>query len=139
MLTEQPNNLESLKERFALWRASKLKGEKIPEFLWQMVLDLTSHYKWSVLIGTLGISSAQFKKKFPHLFLQDAVKEAKNVAPSKRASPFVEVPLPKSTAQPVIALEQPTMVIEYTTGIKISLFSIPPEQWLSLCQAWRNG
>lgn len=131
MLTEQPNTLESLKERFRIWRATKQKGDKIPDSLWQFIPGLIGDYKKSVLISQLGISTGQFKKKFPHLYSKySQPKKGKAISSTNVSSPFVEIPYSIQA--------QPTMIIEYPSGIKISLFSIPPEQWSSLSQAWRN-
>ncbi len=56
--------LKLAESAFCKWRAERdNKSERIPEYLWAMVLSLYPHYKGSIICKQLGLSGSQFKRR----------------------------------------------------------------------------
>ena len=60
---ESPLTLEAVAEHFEQWRASKKKGERIPEKLWKEAIDLVDTYGISQVTRTLRLGGADLNKR----------------------------------------------------------------------------
>ncbi len=89
-----PITLESVKSQFAEWRATRIKGQRIPKALWESVKHLSKHYEHRCLALELKLSLHQLKAKLGVL---------PQPAPSFASSPvFIEFPLsPLSSPGPL--------------------------------------
>ena len=58
-----PPSLRSVLQDFIQWRGSPNKAYRIPGSLWNKVFQLLPDYPLSKILVTLGISTAQFKKR----------------------------------------------------------------------------
>ncbi|MBN9227349.1 MULTISPECIES: hypothetical protein [Legionella] len=57
------NKLDSVKQAFRHWRATRTKRGQIPDALWEQVKELLSDYTPSKIGTHLGISPVQIRKK----------------------------------------------------------------------------
>jgi len=55
--------LSSVKEAFTHWRTTRLKQGKIPDYLWEQVRGLLTHYPIAKICSTLNISRVQIGEK----------------------------------------------------------------------------
>lgn len=118
MITNEANSslnaptLEHVKAQFAQWRATRVKGNRIPRSLWNVVESLTKSYNYKQIASELKISPGRLSKKMKNLFPQDS-----SLPPS---SHFVEVTLPAfASASPKAYIH--TGFIELTRGVKSDL------------------
>jgi hypothetical protein len=81
-------SLETVKQAFAHWRATRGSNRRIPDYLWEQVLPLRDSYKMYHLTTALGISSGQFQD-YLH---RKKLTESENTEPLT----FAEVLLPTS-------------------------------------------
>ena len=55
--------LSSVKEAFTHWRTTRLRQGKIPDYLWEQVRGLLTHYPIAKICSTLSISTVQIREK----------------------------------------------------------------------------
>ena len=55
--------LMSVKESFTHWRSTRLRQGKIPDYLWEQVRGLFTHYPIAKICSTLSISTVQVREK----------------------------------------------------------------------------
>lgn len=55
--------LMSVKEAFTHWRSTRLRQGKIPDYLWEQVRELLTHYSIAKICSTLSISTVQIREK----------------------------------------------------------------------------
>ena len=54
--------LESVETNFSHWRENRGQDKKIPDFLWQQVSEILTHYPQHQILSTLKLSHYQLKK-----------------------------------------------------------------------------
>lgn len=59
--------LEEVAAQLKDWRTTKTPGQKIPNEIWEAIIDLTSRYKKSKILVACNISSEQLKNKIAKL------------------------------------------------------------------------
>ena len=118
--------------QFQKWRSNKSAGEKIPEALWAIVADLLSgkSYKPTNVRQTLGISTRQFRNKFPEQF--NAKSTMAPPATPKKPAQFVQAPL--NALLPVPQSAQ--LMIERPNGTKLIFSDISQEQFCVLLKTF---
>ncbi|KTD67547.1 hypothetical protein Lsan_0342 [Legionella santicrucis] len=62
-MTKGTNKLETVKQAFRHWRATRTKRGQIPDELWEQVKGLLGDYTPSKIGSHLGISPIQIRKK----------------------------------------------------------------------------
>lgn len=60
---EIPRRLAALRERFEHWRASRRRGERIPDKLWKSAVRLAEKYGAYKTARTLGLDYTSLKKR----------------------------------------------------------------------------
>ncbi len=75
--------LETVKQEFDIWRASRSKIGKIPDHLWNKALALIKYYPVSEITGALRLSGGQMKARREQVEITTKAK-----LPSK----FLEIP-----------------------------------------------
>ncbi len=55
--------LAEAKGQFHAWRESRRRGQRIPERLWQVAVDLLSHYTVEQVAGRLALNRGHFEKR----------------------------------------------------------------------------
>lgn len=95
--SSEPITLESVKEKLTHWRATSVKGNRIPKPLWEAVRRLTKQYDYNQIASELKLNPHRLKAKI----------EKKSKDPSFSSTPdFIEFPLPPlSSPSPL----QPTL------------------------------
>lgn len=94
---EVPARLLQLKQRFADWRESRTRGQRIPERLWNSAAKLADEYGLSLAATTLKLDYYGLKKRLD----QHVDRSAPN-------APFLELPsspLPATSRECLIELE----------------------------------
>lgn len=84
--------LESVKSQFAQWRATRVKGNRIPSSLWDAARGLTRSYNYKQIASELKINPNRLCKKIGDLSHQGDSRPA--------SSPFVKVSLPPLSSSP---------------------------------------
>lgn len=84
--SSHPLTLETVKCQLDHWRATRVKGNKIPEHLWDALQKLTKHYSYRQIASELKINPhrlrAKIEKEQPH----------QQTSPLPKSN-FIEVPL----------------------------------------------
>jgi hypothetical protein len=81
----EPVPLKNVKTQFAQWRATRVKGKRIPNTLWELVLPLTKKYGYKKVATELDLN--------PHRLRAKMEKQSQQIS-SLEESDFGEVPLP---------------------------------------------
>lgn len=81
----EPVPLKNAKTQFAQWRATRVKGERIPNTLWELVRPLTKKYGYKKIATELDLNPHRLHAKMERQDQQISALEE---------SDFVEVPLP---------------------------------------------
>ena len=125
-----PLTLTDVQMQFQRWRSSKTSGRKIPEALWELIATLLSNksHKRSVIGRALGISTSQFRNKFP-----DHFNSRKIVSAAEKCNPFVEAPL-NVLITPLPSSAQ--FVIERINGTKLIVSALTQEQFSILIKTF---
>jgi len=90
-----PARLARLEKRFASWRKSRKRGERIPKPLWRAAAKLAADYGVSATAGALGLDYYALKERLEQLDRQ-----------SVSNAPFIALPLaPSHASECVIELE----------------------------------
>lgn len=130
--------LESIKSEFSQWRATRVKGNRIPNSLWEGLKCVTTLHNYHQIASELKISPDRLCKK-----LGLSVQER----PSSSRFSFAEVPIPESSVSPLQdgSLEQkvyapiikPTGCLEITreNGTILKVSGLSDESLLSLIQS----
>jgi hypothetical protein len=101
--------LESVKSQLAHWRATRVKGNRIPSSLWDAVKNLAKLHDYNQIASELKINPSRLRKKI----------ESSHQDSSLSASPhFVEISLPPLASSPSEApsLEQKIFYPRIHTG-----------------------
>ena len=72
--------LEEVAGKFASWRRTKKRGERIPHRLWQQVKKLSGHYRRGQITKTLQINIEQYRR-YVHMDVEPKVKEVPRAKP----------------------------------------------------------
>jgi hypothetical protein len=102
--------LESVKSQFAQWRATRVKGNRIPNSLWDAAKGLIRSYNYKQIAFELKINPNRLRKKIRDLSHQE------DSLPT--SSHFVKVSLPSSSSpsQEAPSLEQKIFYPHIHTG-----------------------
>jgi len=84
-LAGEPAGLQPLAQRFKTWRATRRRGERIPEALWQAATELARSHGLSATAAVLKLSYSELKRR---LLAGRAPRPG-----GPRAPVFVEVPV----------------------------------------------
>lgn len=90
-LPSELSALESVKEKFAHWRASRSKGNRMPKPLWESVKDLIKQYDYNHIASELKLNPHRLRTKIEKEFLKDS--SFKDL-PSPSAPDFIELCFP---------------------------------------------
>lgn len=83
-------SLEKVQEQFQAWRRQRVKGQRIPEALWQAAAALYPHYSIYQISRTLRLD---------HMDLKARVGVGEKRKSKRREEPqFIELPITNSTA-----------------------------------------
>ena len=63
MKSDPEIKLQKLKEDFAAWRSSRVRGARIPDELWRRALDLCGPLKQSRVIRVLNLDGTSLKRR----------------------------------------------------------------------------
>jgi hypothetical protein len=128
----KPLTLEEAQKQFQLWRANKAPGATVPESLWGLVTQLLENtsYKRTMIGRVLGISTHQFRTKFPNQFKPKST--AVIQAASKNPRPFVQAPL-DALIMPQSSSAQ--LMIERPNGTKFIFTGLTQEHFLMSIKA----
>lgn len=74
--------IDSVQSDFQSWRASTTKHSKIPEELWNKVLQLSAHYSVTEIRKKLGVTGSQIRTR---------KQKKENSKPAKQTVKFMEV------------------------------------------------
>ena len=55
--------LEAVKVQLDRWRETRVKGNRIPKYLWDALVDLTKQYSYSKIASELKINPYQFQEE----------------------------------------------------------------------------
>jgi len=84
MSSSTPLTLSDVKEKFALWRATRgSKRQKIPDTLWDSIYQIAPHHKTTVIARELRLNLTDVKKHLHTYF---------SVHSSQKTTDFVDVP-----------------------------------------------
>lgn len=64
----QPD-VESLKQEFDQWRSTRIRGESIPESLWEKTIDLAKKYPHSQIARLMSLDASSLKNVWAYLRL----------------------------------------------------------------------
>lgn len=124
---QQPKSLTLVdaQKQFQLWRDNKAPGATVPESLWALVAQLleSASYKRTMIGKALGISTHQFRNKFPNQF---KTKTTVVHAAPKNPKPFVHAPL---NALMVPQSSSAQLMIERSNGTKLIFTGLTQEQF----------
>lgn len=81
----EPIPLKNAKTQFAQWRETRVKGERIPNALWEAVFLLTKKYGYRKIASELDLNLHRLRAKME--------KQSQQISSVEKAD-FVEVPLP---------------------------------------------
>ncbi len=59
------NNLERVKDQFKRWRESRVRGERIPAYLWSAAQSLLTEYDVEYVAESLNLDVDRLKKRLP--------------------------------------------------------------------------
>lgn len=124
----KPVTLTDVQLQFQQWRSTKTAGAKIPDLLWELTAKLLASraYKVTNIGKALGISTKQFRDKFPgHFKTQSKVFSIKPKTPNT----FVQAPL-NTVFMPSSPV--PQLVIEKANGTKLSFSTMDQGQFALL-------
>ena len=119
-------SLETVKQNFADWRATRGTNRKIPGNLWDQALELRDHYKISKILSTLGISTAQYKAK-----IQIQNEREISINALAATTSFVDINLPGLSVKNVNSIE-----LIRPDGIKLHLRDSDSQSLTTLLQAF---
>ena len=105
-----PAGQESLAQRFKTWRASRRRGERIPEELWQAAADRARRHGLSATAAMLKLSYYDLKRRL--------VAGGTSRRSGARAPVFVEVPV---TPVPPNGEERGTVELVQAGGARLIL------------------
>lgn len=128
MIQSKPVTLTDVQLQFQQWRSTKTAGAKIPDLLWELTAKLLASqaYKITNIGKALGISTRQFRDKFPgHVKTKSKISSVKPKTPST----FVQAPL-NTVFMPSSPV--PQLVIEKANGTKLSFSTVDQAQFALL-------
>lgn len=99
--------LESVKQKFDHWRATRGKRGRIPDTLWELVAPLMHQYRHTEISSALSLNHSQLKKQLQQIS-----------SISNEVTPFVECSLPDHA--PEIANSVLEFISKNGTSVKIS-------------------
>jgi hypothetical protein len=115
--------LEAVKVQFDHWRETRVKGNKIPKYLWDALINLTNQYSYKQIASELKINPYRLRSK---------IEKQSQQVPSLEKPDFVEIPLfsfpnsspleprtfcPHSYAQGTIEFTRPDGTILKASGL----------------------
>ena len=80
------SDVQSLKQDFDRWRSIRIRGESIPEQLWESAVVLAQKYPPNHIAKTMSLDTRQLKKR---MGLSDTSKATIRVAPVNLAEPKI--------------------------------------------------
>jgi hypothetical protein len=93
---EVPRDLARGAERFVRWRRNRVRGERIPDALWNCAVDLAGRY---------GVSRTAAVLRVGYYELQKQVARCHESVPAAAPAAFVELPRAASARECVIEFE----------------------------------
>lgn len=115
--TPLPITLDSVKEEFQHWRATRGKRGRIPGALWALAESLTNQYSHNEIASALSVNHTQLKKQL----------QRSQSSQNERVA-FVECALPPQ------APEIQTRILEFMSkkGFPIKISGIPTAEMMSI-------
>lgn len=93
-------SLDAVKQAFDHWRSHKGSENKIPDSLWQQVVQLVPHYRQRRILHTLRISHSQLRRRLDSIPKKPSgTQPIESTPPSQLPSPFVKAFLPPTAEQ----------------------------------------
>lgn len=124
--------LDSVREAFDHWRSHKGNDNKIPDSLWQQVIQLVPHYRQRQILNTLHISHAQLRRRLPSVPRMPSATPPVQLTPTPQLpSPFVKAFLPPTAEQ--------TYQVEWQRpdGAQLIIKNLDSVGLTTLIQQWR--
>jgi hypothetical protein len=87
--SSQPLTLETVKAQLDRWRATRVKGNRMPKHLWEAVSGLTKQYAYSLIASELKINPHRLRAK---------IEKQSRQASSLSKIDFIEIPLSPLTS-----------------------------------------
>jgi hypothetical protein len=134
--SQQPSGhltLDSVKQAFDHWRSHKGNDNKIPDSLWQQVIQLVPHYRQRRILNTLHLNHAQLRRRLHSVpQMPEAYPPVQSTPTPQLPSPFIKAFLP-STA------EQHTYQVEWQRpdGARLTVNNLDSPGLTTLIQQWR--
>lgn len=101
MKSDPEIELQKLKDDFAAWRSSRIRGARIPDEFWRRTLDLCGPIKQSRVIRVLNLDGTSLKRRLNQL------------GDSQSDVQLVELPMPKLGGR---AASKAKLIAEITTA-----------------------
>lgn len=121
--------IDSVQSDFQSWRASTTKHSKIPEELWDKVLQLLGRYSVTDIRKKLGVSGSQIYKR-----KQKATNT--NVLPTKQELKFMELNIP---AMDALYNAGPRFEIKRTDGMVLTMQELSDSTLLQIFTQFMRG
>jgi hypothetical protein len=130
-----PADLLRAANRLAEWRQHRVKGERIPEPLWNLVLATARRYGVNRTATTVRIGYYELKKRL-------AVTVSSVTPPPTSQPPFVELLPPTSTSSATPTPPSSDCILEWEqpagTKVRVQLQGTPPDL-AALLRSLREG
>lgn len=123
--------IESVQQDFKVWRASKPKKSKIPNYLWDKTLKLLEHYPISRVVRDLGLSGSQVSAK-----RKQNLAESTKTVPVKHPANFVEVNLPSWNKTPI---SENRLEIKRSDGMVLAIEQVTAPTLLEILNQFMRG
>jgi len=139
-----PADLLHAAKRLDDWRQQRVKGERIPEPLWKLVLAAARRYGVNRTATSVRVGYYELKKRLAAASAPASAAAATSAAAAPRPMalpPFVELPLPTATssAAPTAAASECRLEWEQPAGTKVRLqWTGSPPDLLALLRGLRE-
>ena len=106
------NNLERVKDQFKHWRESRVRGERIPAYLWSAAQSLLTEYGAQHVAESLNLDAERLKKRLPP--------GVSAVQANKGMTHFVELTVAPTLSRPSTPIQHECVVeLENGRGAKM--------------------
>ena len=134
--SQQPSGhltLDSVKQAFDHWRSHKGNDNKIPDSLWQQVIQLIPHYRQRQILNTLRISHSQLRR---HL---DSIPPKPSGTPPVQSMPSPQLPSPFVKAfLPPVAEQAYQVEWQRPDGAQLIIKNLDSTGLSTLIQHWKS-
>jgi hypothetical protein len=124
-------SLDSVKQAFDHWRSHKGHEKRIPDSLWQQVIQLVPHYKQCRILKTLRLTHSQLRRHLEPISSTPLHPTQPIQPPPQPPSPFVKAFLPPPADQ--------TYQVEWqrSDGAQLIIKNLDSAGLTTLIQHWK--